>query len=379
MVNVTKSSIQVVKAQNMNMLFNLLHENETLSRVELKRMTGLSPTTVSSLIDELIEKDLVMETGILDTGSIGRKAVSLTINPKGRHFAGIEIDGERIIIDIYDLTFFRVYHAEKELDNYEDTLDFLVSSLKNLSGMKIYSIIIGFSGVLVKKGTGTFISTVTDISYEDLTRDIEKEFPEANVEMLNSSSLIAFAEKEERQLSDLISIDIGKGVGSGIIIDGKIYKGAGGTAGEFGHVSVNMDGPYCKCGNRGCTELYTNTSVIRKKAAEILGLEKVSLKTVRKEAEGGNAEIIKLLSDTAEILSIALVSLINMMAPESVVIGGKIKELGESFLEPLKKAVSEKCFLGETKIEFSLVSGNSATLGAAKYSYTQMLSQMVSN
>ncbi len=372
LVNVTKSSIQTVKTQNMNMLFNLLHENKNLSRVELKRMTGLSPTTVSSLIDELIEKELVIETGILDTGSIGRKAVSLTINPKGRHFVGIEIDGERIIIDIYDLTFFRVYHSEKELESYEDTLEFIVSSLKSMTGMKIYSVIIGFSGVLTKKGANNFISTVTDISYGDLARDVAEEFPDASVELLNSSSLIAFAEKEERNLSDLISIDIGKGVGSGIIIDGKIYKGAGGTAGEFGHISVNMEGPLCKCGNRGCTELYTNTGVIRKKATEILKVEKVSLKAIYNEAEKGNIEIIKMISEIAEILSVALVGLINMMAPESVVIGGKIKELGEFFLEPLKKAVEEKCFIGETKIEYSEVPGNSATLGAAKYSYTQM-------
>ena len=218
------------------------------------------------------------------------------------------------------------------------------------------------------------LSTVVDISYGDFVADIKSEFMGARVELLNTSELIAFAEKEKRKLNDLISIDIGKGVGSGIIIDGKIYKGAGGTAGEFGHISVDMNGPLCKCGNRGCTELYTNTSVIRERAAQILGVDKVSLIKIKEEAKSGNEKIKALLSEISEILSFSIVGLINMMAPESIVISGKITELGEEFLNPLKMAVAKKCSVTKTQIECSSLKGNSVTLGAAQYAFSKMLS-----
>ncbi len=373
---IKKSSIKVVKRKNTSMLLGYIHSKKNLSRAELKRLTGLSPTTVSTLVDELIEEGLVKETGILETKSSGRKAVSLEINPSGRHFAGIEIDGEKIVVDIYDLKFNLVVHKDAEPKSYPEILEFIIETLKSAereNSVKIYSIIIGFSGIIDSKLSKTLLSTVVDISYGDFVADIKKEFMGARVELLNTSELIAFAEKEKRKLTELISIDIGKGVGSGIIIDGNIYKGAGGTAGEFGHISVDMNGPVCKCGNRGCTELYTNTTVIKERAAKILNVDSVSLIDIKKEAESGNKEITAMLSGIAEILSVAIVGLINMMAPESVVISGKITELGDEFLKPLKDAVAKKCSVTKTQIECSKVKGNSVTLGAAQYAFSKML------
>jgi len=373
---IKKSSIKVVKRKNTSMLLRYIHSKENLSRAELKRLTGLSPTTVSTLVDELIEEGLVKETGILETKSSGRKAVSLEINPSGRHFAGVEIDGEKIAVDIYDLQFNPVVHKDAEPKSYPEILDFILETLKTAErekNVKIYSIIIGFSGIIDSKLSKTLLSTVVDISYGDFVADIKKEFMGARVELLNTSELIAFAEKEERNSSDLISIDIGKGVGSGIIIDGKIYKGAGGTAGEFGHISVDMNGPQCKCGNRGCTELYTNTTVIKERAKKILNKDNISLADIKKESENQNEEIKAMLSDVAQILSFAIVGLINMLAPENVVISGKITELGDEFLIPLKEAVAKKTSVTKTQIECSKIKGNSVTLGAAQYAFSKML------
>ncbi len=371
-----KSSIKVVKRKNTSMLLRYIHSEKNLSRAELKRLTGLSPTTVSTLVDELIEEGLVKETGILETKSSGRKAVSLEINPSGRHFVGIEIDGEKIVVDVYDLKFNLVLHKDTESKSYPEILKFIVDALKEAEdeeNAKIYSIIIGFSGIIDAKLSKTLLSTVVDISYGDFVADIKSEFMSARVELLNTSELIAFAEKEKRNSSDLISIDIGKGVGSGIIIDGKIYKGAGGTAGEFGHISVDMNGPVCKCGNRGCTELYTNTTVIKERTKKILDTDKISLADIKKESENGNEKIKAMLSDIAQILSFSVVNLINMMAPESIVISGKITELGDEFLNPLKIAVAQKCSVTKTQIEYSKVKGNNVTLGAAQYAFSKML------
>ena len=134
-----------------------------------------------------------------------------------------------------------------------------------------------------------------------------------------------------------------------------------------------MNGPVCKCGNRGCTELYTNTTVIKERAKKILNKDKISLADIKKESENGNEKIKAMLSDIAQILSFSVVSLINMMAPESIVISGKITELGGEFLNPLKIAVAQKCSVTKTQIEYSKVKGNNVTLGAAQYAFSKML------
>ncbi len=373
-----KSSLKVIKKSNKNMLLKLIHDSEYTSRAELKRTTRLAPTTVSTLVDELIESGLVRETGILDTGKIGRKAVSIEINPGGRYFAGVEIGSEKIIIDIYDLRFNIVFNRESETGTYKEILDFIISSLKdfyNESKIGIYSVVIGVSGIVDPQNNKILLSTVMDIKDENFVCDIKKEFPKIDVILQNTSALIAYAEMEEREVLDLVSVDIGKGVGSGIIIGGEIYTGAGGTAGEFGHVSIDMNGEVCKCGNRGCTEIYTNTDRIRKRAAKILGEDKVSLKRIYDEASGGNEEIIALIEEITQILSFAFVGLINMLAPESIVISGKIKELSEVFLNPLEKAVKDKCSMRQTVLEYSSIEGNAITLGGAEYAFEKMINK----
>lgn len=361
------------------MILKLIFETENVSRAELRRMTGLAPTTVSTLVDELIEKGLVKETGILDTGNIGRKAVSIEINPEGRYFAGVEIDDGKVEIGVYNLRFREVLHYEAGHRSYKEIISFLIESLRDANeklGTRVYSTAIGISGVVDMESNRVLLSTVIDITGENFVRDLRAEFELMDVFLVNSSGLIAYAEMEKRGLKDLVTVDIGKGVGAGIIIDGKIYTGAGGTAGEFGHISIDMNGERCKCGNRGCTELYTNTDAIRRNAEKILGEESVSLSRIREEAEKGNSEIIGMIDRTAEILSFALVGLVNMMAPESVVINGRIKELGDFFLTPLKRAVRDKCSLRQTAIEYSSVKGNAVTLGGAQYTFENMINRI---
>ena len=374
-----KSNLQAIKKSNKNLILKLICEHKTISRAELRRLTGLAPTTVSTQVEELIEKGLVKETGMFDTGSIGRKAVSIEINPEGRYFAGVEIDDGKVAIGVYDLRFNEVLYYEAAIRSYDEIIHFIIESLKDANNKlkaNVYSTAIGISGVVDMKNNRVLLSTVVDVVGENFAADIRAEFEKMDVFLVNSSGLIAYAEMEKRGIKDLVTVDIGKGVGAGIIIDGNIYTGAGGTAGEFGHISVDMNGEKCKCGNRGCTELYTNTDEIRRKAEKILGEENVSLSRIRKEAEDGNKEIIDMVSHTAEILSYALVGLVNMMAPESVVINGRIKELGDVFLHPLKVAVGEKCSLRQTQIEYSSVEGNAVTLGGAQYTFENMINRI---
>lgn len=373
-----KNNLQLVKKSNLNLILKLIHERGSVSRAELKRITNMSPTTVSTLVDELIEKGLVKETGIIDTGTKGRKAVSVEINPSGRHFAGVEVEHEYLTLDVYDLEFSVVYHKRINIEENDDVIKHIISLLKDAkkeNDINLYSVIVGVSGIIDISANKVLVSTVMNIEDIDFEGKIKEVFPNVDVILQNSSSLIAYAEKEERKISDLVTIDIGSGVGAGIIIDGNIYIGAGGTAGEFGHISINSAGVECKCGNRGCVERYTNTKLIRKKASEVLG-KKVTLEEIKFLAENGNDEIKKILFETAENLSVAVVGLVNMLAPESVIITGSITKLGDAFLLPLQKAVNSKCRLRNTSIEFSDIKANPVTLGGAEFAFEKMINKL---
>jgi predicted NBD/HSP70 family sugar kinase len=141
----------------------------------------------------------------------------------------------------------------------------------------------------------------------------------------------------------MISILVGKGVGGGAILDGKILHGAFGMAGEIGHASISFDGPLCECGNRGCLELYGSTLALKKQAQVLLGLqEQPSFQAIKEQINAGDARLMQLANQSGAYLGYAIVNLVNTFNPELVVLHGDMTELGDVWLGGLKQAVEER-------------------------------------
>ena len=139
-------------------------------------------------------------------------------------------------------------------------------------------------------------------------------------------------------------ITLGTGVGGGIMIDGRLHRGAFGVAGELGHQTIVPDGPLCGCGNRGCVEALTKAEVI----ASLGGKESPS--DVFEAARNGDQKSIEAVNQVATYLGIGLANVVTMIGPDRIVVGGGIAEAGELIMEPVRQAVKERVTLVPTEL-----------------------------
>lgn len=365
MLEVLKSSQQLIKESNMHLVFRLIHKHGCISRADIKKITGLSATTVSSLVEELIADGLVEECGIKDSSTSGRKAVLLQVCADGGYFVGLDIRKNQIIADVFALDFTSVFHTEVPVVPGQN----LAMGILHAIGMasrdrRILGVTIGVPGVIDTKNNRLLSSTVLNAEdAADVYQTVFEAMPDVRVILKNNSGLVAYAEKEfgtHEQVKNLVSIDIDDGVGAGILIDGKIYDG-GGMAGEFGHMSVDFNGKRCQCGNYGCLELVASIPAILRKT------NCFSMSELLSYLESGDKKAEEAISDTAKVLAFGINNIVNLIDPEFIVVGGPIRALGDYLLAPLKKCFDEISLIKNKYIKYSVLEGNPVTLGGAKF------------
>ena len=197
--------------------------------------------------------------------------------------------------------------------------------------------------------------------------------------MDNDANLGALAEHwwgSGRGLSDFAYVKVATGVGAGIIINGDIYRGAGGIAGEVGHTAIDPSGPKCRCGLHGCLEAFVGTQSLLERAEEaVQGLavrpawaDEPSLPALISAANDGDATARELIANAGHWLGIALANLLNLFNPGRVVLGGRLTRAGDLLLEPIQKAVASRALwssVAETEIRISSLPDEPIALGAA--------------
>lgn len=370
-----KTSQQSIKEGNTRLIFNTLIEYQPISRAGIKKITRLSATTVSVLVEELIEEGLVEERGLTDTTEVGRKGILLALRPQGAYFLGVEITKTAIKSDLYDLAFNvqKSYIVEFSGAN-ELTLKLLamVEKVKNFVGGKLCGISIGVPAMVDDKEQRVLASTVLDfIPDRDLVKIIGKVSPLSTICLYNNSGFVAYSEKElHKNVRNILSVDIGDGVGAGLVIDGELFTGSHGLAGEFGHMSVDYNGKVCRCGSRGCLEGLVSVKAVTEQISEKVGKADLSLSDCVKLLDADNEQARLVIRETARILSYAINSVINLFDPELVVINGEIKEFGEHLLAPLKEFLDKKNLRNrQIVVELSRMRGNSVTFGGAHFAF----------
>lgn len=158
---------------------------------------------------------------------------------------------------------------------------------------------------------------------------------------------------------DVLMLTIGRGVGSGMILGGRIKDDHRGGSAELGHMVIAEGGRRCTCGRRGCLEAYVSTSAVRRETAERLG-RALEPKEVFRLADQGDYEAQALTEDYIRRLGIGLVNMINMFRPQAVILGGNLAEAGDGWLPPLRSIVERNCF-GGTRVELPEI--EAASLG----------------
>jgi len=385
---------QLVKETNLTLIFNLINRYEPVSRADLAHITRLSPTTVSSLAEELIENDIVVETGEGVTTTSGRKPIMLEVNPGGAYVASIEMVAEGFIFYLYDLKCNEVTGKKVEVSDYSTIGREIVSTLQknltssNIDENKLFGICLGVPGLIDMENNRVTTSTVVPIDdSNDFYYYIKNRYSDIPILLGNESWFSAYAEKEfgsDVNIQNLVFIDINIGVGAGIILNGQIFTGSRGLAGEIGHISIDMNGPRCKCGNRGCIEtmvsipamlhslmsgIMSGENTIAKEIIE-KNNNKVTIETMREASLKNDRFVLGIIDDSAKRLAFGITNIINLLNPEVVVVGGEITKLGNIFLEKTKKYIEDiqlKPNKGKMEIKYSTLKGNTVTLGGAKY------------
>ena len=266
-----------------------------------------------------------------------------------------------------------------------------VLSLKNIDPPGVDSISISAAGAIdTERGLVTLSPNLP--GWHDVPlRDMVKQRFGIKTFLVNDASAAALGEYcfgAGKGVNNLVFLIVGTGIGGGIIIDGKLYLGASGSAGEIGHITIDINGPKCSCGNTGCLEvLVSGTAVAREAIKRIKSGEKTSLtemvagrieditaEDVSLAAQDGDSLASEVIATAANYLGIGMVNVVNIFNPEMIIVGGGMSGMGGMLIEPAKRVVSERAFPLSAKA-VSIVPaqlGNDAGLfGAAAYAFQQ--------
>ncbi len=276
------------------------------------------------------------------------------------------------------------------LDRIFSTLDHLLGS-RNMAPSQLHSISIAAAGA-IDFGKGIVTLSPNLPGWRDIPlRDIIKERYGINTFLLNDASAAVLGEHRfgaGRGLNNIIYITVSTGIGSGILINGELYLGASGGAGEVGHTTIDVNGPKCSCGNTGCLEtLASGTAVAREAIRRIKAGEKSSLteiaggkveditgEEVSIAAQGGDSIASEVILQAATYLGIGLLNLVNIFNPEMIIVGGGMSNMGDLLLNPARQVVKERAFqlLAEAvRIVVAELGNNAEILGAAVFAYQQ--------
>jgi len=217
-----------------------------------------------------------------------------------------------------------------------------------------------------------------------IIQTVQQWFPNANVVIDNDVNVMALGEihqGEGKNVSNLIFVKVGTGIGSGIVCEGRIYRGASGCAGDIGHISVSKSGPLCHCGNTGCLEAVAGGPAIAKRSliAAQAGRspflleqyerngEKITAEDVGIAAREGDAVAIEVIRESGQLIGDVLAALVNFYNPEMIIIGGGVSNLGNQFLSSIRQAVLNRSLPLATRnlnIVFSGTGSDAGIIGA---------------
>ncbi|MGI6536804.1 MAG: ROK family transcriptional regulator [Caldicoprobacterales bacterium] len=389
MQKVLGSNSAVMKRRNRSLILNMIKSEGKISRAELSKRTGLSRGGMTPIINELLKLGLIIETGVSVTGS-GRRPINLELNASGCHAIAVDWTRKKFTVAVVD--FLGSIIAEKDYNFIEnDTLDHIIKVLKDvikefLNKFKFNRIagigIVAPGPLDINKGI--ILSPPNFWGWKNIPiKQILEETFNIPVILDNNANAYAIAEKNygrEKKYRNFIYAVVDEGIGAGIIMDNRIYRGKGGFGSEIGHISIDMNGPKCECGNHGCIEVYATIPQIMRYINSFaeLGIPSSYLTEIRSRRLIEWDDIIKglqmedpvclnIIRKEAEYLANVFVTLINVLEPEAIFIGSTIAKAGNALLDNLEELISDKTVtkdIHETKLYLSDLSQASLIGGA---------------
>jgi predicted NBD/HSP70 family sugar kinase len=352
------------------------HDADSFTQAELARATGLAPATISNIVRDLGAAGLLES----DPGS-GRRGSSVRIGPGAGHVLGIDFGHSHVAVALADTAGRPLGESRSRMAAGLDHASALDQAhrmaieladelgLPHPEGRLPESLHHAGLGLPAPVTDDTISSSEIFPGWEgvDARRAAEQHLG-VPVSIENDANLGALAEHRRgvaRGHRTSVFIKISSGAGAGIIIDGEVFRGARGTAGEIGHLTLDEQGPVCRCGSRGCLEAYTSVETVQSLMAA--QLPEATLDDIIEAATSGSVAARRVFEDSGLHLGWGLASIVNLINPDVVVVGGDMARAGELLLESARLGLRRHALsaVAQTPVLASELGERASLLGAA--------------
>lgn len=387
-----------IRGHNLSLVLRHLNAAGPSSRAQIASATGLTKAAVSSLVAELLGLGLVAEPGLQVRGEHGRPGSVVMVNSTSWAGLGLEINVDYMAACVIDLGGQTRFHRVDVVDNRaapEKAISRLaVIARKAFDAAAAQELVVCGLGVavpgVVDPGNGLLL-LAPNLGWHDLPvaellgrrLGIEPD----RIDMDNEANLAALAELwfgQGAAWGNYLQVSGEIGVGAGIVSDGQVSRGAHGFAGELGHISLDMNGPACPCGGRGCLERYCGQEAILQAAGldstptTSTGQPDGSLDSLVAALEAGDAQPLRAVRNAGRALGMGVAGAVNLLDVDTVVLGGAYSPLAPWLAGPFAETLRQNTIVARwapIRIEISGLGSEAAVRGAAGMATQRVLSQ----
>jgi predicted NBD/HSP70 family sugar kinase len=352
------ANLEDIQEMNRSLILKLMRKYKVCTRAQLAKETGLKQASITKIIASLIELGIVQETGVVE-GNKGRRSIGISINRDLYKFIGVKLSRKSFSIGIYD-----IYGEEFTYKN--EPIDMVQGAAMTLSNMKrvvhefleeyedVAAIGIAIPGPFLKsKGE---IALITELpGWENI--DMKKEFTKAfslPVFIEHDANAAALAEwwfrENHFEQGVLVNFLAGEGVGAGIIIDGQLFAGSQGMAGEVGHMSIDFNGRKCSCGNFGCLERYCTTFALVDMTKENLAMYPDSVlrdkdlapEKIFEALESDDSLAVEMVKQIGRYIGYGIINIVNVYNPNWIIISEKMARGGKVLMDSIRETIKPR-------------------------------------
>ena len=362
--NIISGNAKVVRNINRSMILNIIRNKQPISRTKIARLTHLNKSTVSSIVTDLLNEDLIFEQKTFDP-SVGRNPLDLSLK-LGKYFIGaISIDAAltRFAITDIDGSVLETSSIEsqprepekflkqclKELNSLSDRLN-----IKNLEGLGI-----SIAGIVDSKNLIVYFAPNLGWENFNIGNIVKILWPDIKILAVgNDAKCSALAElwfgTHKLDLSNFVFLQVGPGIGSGIVVEKKLLDGEFHASGEFGHMVLYEGGEPCLCGNNGCWEMYASDRATIKRYINQIGdsltsTENITIDEVIEAAKNKDNIANDVLKQTGYYLGLGIASVLKIIDPHVIIVGGGIVRAWDIIYPEINKIIKERAFYGKKK------------------------------
>ncbi len=348
-------SIEGVQGHNRRVILTAIQDMGACSRKDISVATGLDPATVTRAVGTLLEDGMLEEVGLVKGGR-GRRSINLDFSASGRYILCLRLQRRSfsvaafslrgIAVDTIELPVPRGQPARKTFARISEVMDTFLADLRRIDGIGV-----AVPGPFLERDERVILMTESPEWQDfDLIMELRQRYSSIRVHSIHDAKAAALTEwrchAKRLKTQVLLYISAGQGIGSALVVEGEVYRGASGLAGELGHTSIQFDGPSCKCGNFGCLELFTSRlallRAIRERAATENGTcltPDASFEEVLRAYSEGDRMALEEGNRVACYLAQGITNCINFTNPDLVVIGDEYAQFGLPFLKSIKDQV----------------------------------------